>query len=75
MAFDTASHNILSNKVHESCPSNNKVKWVQSCLRRWLKRAAFNGLSSNSDVIDAGVPLGSLLVPLLFSYYMTCQKT
>ena len=48
----------------------NTLKWTDSFLRYRQQRIAVNGAKSDWAPVLSGVPLGSVLGPLLFSLYM-----
>ena len=45
-------------------------KWFDSYLSNRKQLAEVNGICSDTEIIEFGVPQGSILVPLLFSIYV-----
>ena len=69
VAFDTVDHHILLNKLrHMVGLSGTVFNWFKSYLRRFL--VSMDTCSSGIHEINYGVPLGSILSPMLFNLYM-----
>ena len=70
-AFDTIDHRSLLNRLCERfglCGVEHQ--WMTSCLQDRSQRAVIGRASSESRILTAGVPQGSVLGPLLFSLYV-----
>ena len=69
-AFDTVDHDILIQKLN--CYGIRRVanNWFSSCLQNQLQYVSINGFNSKLKKIHCGVPLGSILGPLLFFIYI-----
>ena len=69
-AFDRVWHNGLLHKLSGSGCSDKIIRWLSSYLSRRKQRVVFNGQSSDWTSVQAGVPQGSILGPLLFLIYI-----
>ena len=69
-AFDTVSHNLLLCKLSGLGLSKHSVDWFQSYLTQREQRLKLDGLMSDYEHIDYGVPQGSILGPVLFIIYI-----
>ena len=69
-AFDRVLHRGLLFKLRRMCLSGLLLTWFSSYLDNRRQRVAVE--SSLSDIlgVNAGVPQGSILVPLLFLIYI-----
>ena len=47
------------------------VKWVQSFLSNRTTNIRFNGTTSQTIQMDAGIPQGSPMSPILYMFYNT----
>ena len=68
-AFDRVWHKGLIHKLKQSGISGNLLKWFQNYLYGREQRVVINGSNSNWLPIRAGVPQGSIPVPLLFFHF------
>ena len=67
-ASDTVDHDILTQKLnHIRGVANN---WFSSYLQNRSQYVSINGFNSKLEHIHCGVPLGSILGPLLFFIYI-----
>ncbi len=69
-AFDRVYHRGLINKLEAFGVSGSLLKWLESYLSNRSQRVVINGKDSNWRSINAGVPQGSILGPLLFLIYV-----
>ena len=69
-AFDKVWHPGLLFKLRQLGISDNLVAWIDSYLSNRSQRVIIHGQSSSWLPIEAGVPQGSILGPLLFLVYV-----
>ena len=69
-AFDTVDHAILLCKLEHYGIRGNALSWFKSYLTDRGQFVTFNGASSATKLISCGVPMESILGPLLFSIYI-----
>ena len=63
---DTVNHRILLAKLEHCGIRGNALQWFRSYLTDRIEHVSINGKRSYPLHIDCGVPLGSVLGPLLF---------
>ena len=68
--FDRVWHRGLILKVHAVGISSSLLDWFEYYLYDRKQRVCLNGVYSNTVTIEAGVPQGSILGPLLFLIYI-----
>jgi hypothetical protein len=71
-AFDTIDHNILLQRLSSWFGCRNTVlDWFRSYLSERTQTVKIGNALSDSELLDFGVPQGSVLGPLLFTLYTT----
>ena len=79
-AFDTVDHGILLDKLFHYGIRGCAYNWFASYLSNRKQFVSYNGVQSEKQTIECGVPQGSILGPLLFLVYINdlpdiCQHT
>ena len=69
-AFDCVDHGILCRKLEHYGIRGNALKWFKEYLSDRKQYVTFDGTRSLQQTINIGVPLGSILGPLLFLIYI-----
>ena len=69
-AFDRVWHDGLLFKLKENGVSRNLLQLIKSFLSGRFQRILLNGPASDWETIQAGVPQGSILGPLVFLIYI-----
>ena len=69
-AFDTLDHTILLEKLRYYGIRGVAHKLMLNYLSHRYQYVEYNGVQSSSQHINTGVPQGSILGPLLFSFYI-----
>ena len=67
-AFDTVDHSILISKLAVYGIGGASIEWLKSYLSERNQKFFPNGSLSNNCVLSCGIPQGTILGPLLFSY-------
>ena len=65
-AFDTLCHNQLLRKLANMNFGANAIEWLRSYLSNRTQQVKFNEIVSDPTIVEAGVPQGSILGPILF---------
>ena len=68
--FDSISHNILSLKLQAVGLSGDLHEWLMHYLKDRYQCTVVNGCASDLDLVQYGVPQGSLLGPRLYTIYV-----
>ena len=69
-AFDTVDHDILLQKLALYGIQHHELEWFKSYLSNRSQFTRVNGIDSEVENINIGVPQGSCLGPLLFLIYI-----
>ena len=69
-AFDTVNHNLLLTELQCMGIRGQTLEWFKSYLSNRFQAVFINGVLSEHEEIRCGVPLGSILGPLLFLIYI-----
>ena len=64
-AFDVVDHEILLQTLHSYGLEAGSLHWMESYLKGRLQQVYQEGALSDSVDLEAGVPQGSILGPLL----------
>ena len=68
-AFDTTDHNILLCRLNTFGIQGTAFDWFKSYMSDRHQGVVVNGVMSEPVVLKYGVPQGSVLGPILFSFY------
>ena len=69
-AFDTVDHALLLTKLRNYGIRGDELSWVTSYLTDRTQSVSLENVTSDSMDISYGVPQGSILGPLLFTFYI-----
>ena len=69
-AFDTVAHNKLLLKLSNYGKQSNIHKWITTWLTSRTQRVLVEGCTSSTKEVLSGVPLGTVLGPLMFLLYI-----
>ena len=69
-AFDTVDHTILLQKLSVYGIRGNALSWFESYMKDRRQFVTYNGVLSETKILQCGVPQGSILGPLLFLIYI-----
>ena len=69
-AFDTVDHKFLCQRLEHYGVFGKELSWFKSYLSNRKQYFRINGVNSNVNDINVGVPQGSCLGPLIFLVYI-----
>ena len=69
-AFDTVNHKILLDKLYAYGVRGKGHKLIESYLSNRRQKVRIGSYESDFEIIDTGVPQGTILGPLLFILYV-----
>ena len=69
-AFDSIPHDLLIAKMHAYGFSKNSLVFFYSYLKRRKQNVRINNTHSIFQIFLSGVPLGSILGPILFNIFI-----
>ena len=69
-AFDCIPHDLIIAKLHAYGFDENALVLVYSYLKKRKQSVRINNVYSSFQEIVSGVPQGSVLVPILFNFYI-----
>ena len=67
-AFDVDPHQRLLHKLDHYVIRGTTLNWIQNFLTNRTQKVVVDGSSSKSASVKSGVPHGTVLGPLLFTY-------
>ena len=65
-AFDSLAHNLILKKLNQLGLNSSSTMWIQSYLTNRKQSVKLKNIQSTQEVVESGVPQGSILGPLLF---------
>ena len=69
-AFDTVNHNVLLSKIVRSTLPEATCRWLSNYLRGRQSVTSYSGVKSKARRVHTGVPQGSKMSPMVFSFYL-----
>ena len=68
-AFDTVNHSKLIEAISATGLHHNIIRWLSAYLRGKIASCRYKDAMSACHAVRAGVPQGSVLLPLLFNFF------
>ena len=69
-AFDTINHDLLLAKLRAYGFSTSALNLLYSNLKNRTQKVVINNKTNSSEVVIAGVPQGSIDLPLVFNLFI-----
>ena len=69
-AFDTINHDLLLAKLRAYGFSTSALNLLYSYLKNRTQKVVINNKTNSSEVVIAGVPQGSIDLPLVFNLFI-----
>ena len=69
-AYDKVDHGVLLRKVKKLGIDGNVGKWIASFISNRPQQVVVDGQKSDVEIIQSGIPQGSVLGPILFLLYI-----
>ena len=69
-AFDTVNHSLLLNKLKKFGIRDIELNWFKSYLNNRMQSVKVGSTLSDLELINIGIPQGSILGPLLFIIFV-----
>ena len=69
-AFDTINHDLLLAKLRAYGFSTSALSLLYSNLKNRTQKVVINNKTNSSEVVIAGVPQGSIDLPLVFNLFI-----
>ena len=69
-AFDTMNHDLLLAKLRAYGFSTSSLNLLYSNLKNRTQKVVINNKTNSSEVVIAGVPQGSIDLPLVFNLFI-----
>ena len=69
-AFDTINHDLLLAKLRAYGFSTSSLNLLYSNLKNRTQKVVINNKTNSSEVVIAGVPQGSIDLPLVFNLFI-----
>ena len=66
-AFDSVNHEIINHNLLKHGVNSDLHKWIMNYLSERSQITVVNGKSSDMELVDTGVPQGSLIGPRAFT--------
>lgn len=67
-AFDSVNHDVMLEKLHQYGFSGPFLSLLENYIRNRRQNVVLGKITSSPQVLQSGVPQGSILAPLLFNF-------